>query len=180
MSKRRTRYRYDWVMSDDCRRQSWQRATFLDWMTTHYSGSEHPPTPEEVVKAAKRKTSSIHSLFEWDVNKAAHQSWLAEAGYYLRHLLVVKIDVNTNVEVGPPVRAFIPLKRGRYGRVGREDYRKAQRVANMPSLKQTVLERAHADFLAFLDRYKAYSEFMNSFDPVIRAYEKVSQKKNAS
>ena len=176
MAKRKGRYRYEWIISDDCRRTKDAKTSFLHWMKANYADAKQPPTPAEVVDSARSKNSQIHDLFQWDVKKAARQAWLAEAGYLLRHLHTIKVETTTNVVVGPPVRAFIPMVVGQYGRVEPGHYQRAQRVANNPSMRKTVLEKAHLDFLAWLERYRRYHEFMEVFSPVLEAYAKVQNK----
>lgn len=46
-------------------------------------------TREAVVREAKKKSSSLHKFFEWDVKKAAEKHWLARAGYLIRSVEVV-------------------------------------------------------------------------------------------
>lgn len=163
------KYQYVWQMSDDCRRSKWTKETFLEWMRQTYSDSRHPPTPAEVVKEARKKSCPIHNLFEWDVNKAARQAWLAEAGYLLRHLHVVKVEVKTRVICGGPVRAFIPLEVGRYGRIDPDKYEKAQRVMAVPRHARSVVDRAYEDLIIWYKRYERYQEFLEVYGAVIKA-----------
>jgi len=46
-------------------------------------------TPELVVKEAKRPTSPLHGLFEWDLKKAAYRHWIEQARTIIRSLSVV-------------------------------------------------------------------------------------------
>ncbi len=61
-----------------------------------------------------------------------------------------------------------------------ENYIPAQRVANNPSMKASVMDRAHADMDAFIRRYERYAEFMEVFSPVIKAYHEMMRRKEAA
>src|SRR5476651_2627558 len=62
-----------------------------------------------VVEAAKRKTSVLHGVFEWDDKKAAHMHRLDQASGLIRHMVVVSIGAK-----GEPVttRAFVNVDHG--------------------------------------------------------------------
>jgi len=46
-------------------------------------------TPDAVIEAAKDPTSVLHGEFEWDVNKAAYQSWTDTARRLIREVQLV-------------------------------------------------------------------------------------------
>ena len=94
----------------------------------------------------------------------------------LRHIEVIRVEVKTGRHLSEPVRAFIPISLSAGGRISEESYIPARRVANSPSMRRTVMEQAHADFLAWLERYERYDEFMKEFSPVVRAYRELTDK----
>jgi len=49
-----------------------------------------PLKPEDVVRIAKKKKSVLHSLFEWDTDKAANEHWNNQARRLLRHVEIKK------------------------------------------------------------------------------------------
>ena len=46
-------------------------------------------TPERVVKEAKRPTSPLNGMFQWDLKKAAYRHWIEQARTIIRSLSVV-------------------------------------------------------------------------------------------
>jgi len=112
----------------------------------------------------------LYGLIETNQTRAAKMYQRQVAQDILRHINVVRIDVKTSEVISQPVVAYVALKRERYGRIPEENYVPTRRVADNPSLRQSVLERAHADFLAWLRRYERYDEFMQEFSPIVAAY----------
>lgn len=53
-------------------------------------------TPEAVLRDAKKPTSPLHNLFEWDVKKAARQHWLDTARALIRG---VRVTVQTETSI---------------------------------------------------------------------------------
>lgn len=64
-------------------------------------------TQEDVVAEARDKRNPLHSAFEWNDKRAAHQYRLTQAGYVIR-MITVKLD---DGDGKPPVRAFVNVKR---------------------------------------------------------------------
>jgi len=132
------------------------------------------PTPDELIKSAKRKKSRIHHLFEWDVSRAAYQRWYNQAQEYLRSFNVVAVEVETGHVVSPPVRAWQPVKHNGHI-IPPESYVPVERLKS-PIDVEIIFERAEADFRSLIRRYRNYAEFFNVFRPVIRAFEMVVKK----
>src|SRR5690554_4361555 len=63
---------------------------------------------EDVVTAAKAKSSPLHPAFEWNDKQAAHQYRLSQAGYIIRKLDVVQVEGDTAAN---PIRAFVNVTR---------------------------------------------------------------------
>jgi len=85
------------------------------------------------------------------------------------------VVISTGKVLSEPVVAYMPIRIGPFGRISEEDYIPAQRVHRSRELSHTVVARAQADFLAWLARYERYSEFLEVFSPVIRAYRALEQ-----
>lgn len=88
-------------------------------------------TPDLLVSDAQKKNSPLHSLFEWDVNKAAMAQWIATA-----RTIIASVHVTvTEHSIVVPTPAYVedPDKpRGAQGYVStftlRSDKEKARRV----------------------------------------------------
>lgn len=136
------------------------------------------PTPAQLVSEARKKSSPIHHMFEWDVSRAAHAYWLREAQYYLGSLKMVKVSIETGEVVSGPVRAFIPVEKQGH-RVVR--YEQASRFVDRPTKRNAadiaaILGTARAEFRAWLNRYRSYVEFLDMFDSVIKSFDRVEKK----
>jgi hypothetical protein len=59
--------------------------------------------PEEVVNAARDPQSPLHTQFEWNVEKAAEQHWLATACQLIRKVRVVVITTELTVPILAPL-----------------------------------------------------------------------------
>lgn len=167
---------YKLQMSQQCRRPKDHQRRFLSWVEKNPEFKERKPTVEEVVHEFRH--GELRGLVELNHEKAARRYWRSEAQYWLRHVEIVRIKVMTSEVITKPVVAYMPIKVERNGTIEEENYVPAQRVVEDRDLKYTVLERAHADFMAFLARYERYSEFMQVFQPVVKAYKDLQQQLN--
>jgi hypothetical protein len=163
-------------MSDNCRRPKRVKKAFLNWLESKPQYKKRHPTVAEVIREARLKGSPISCIFEQTTRKAAEHYWRDQSQYMLRHVDIVQVVVKTGEVVSKPVRAWIPISIGNCGRIDEDAYVPAQRVANSPSMRQDVIERAHNDFMAWLDRYERYDEFLKTFSPVVEAYRKLRDK----
>lgn len=159
-----------------------QQEAVLDWLNSKPEFRRRRPTEREFIKECKRRGSPLRKagIMEVDVQRAAEAYWRAEAQYILRHVDVVEVDIETNNPVGPPVRAWIDIGRNPDRSISEESYVPTSRVANNPSMRATVLDRAHSDFRAWLARYERYSEFFKEFSQVIKAYRELEQSRQQS
>lgn len=57
-------------------------------------------TPNEVVADAKKKDSPLHDYFEWDIKKAAAESWVIRARELIRSVTVI-VTTETTVIRAP-------------------------------------------------------------------------------
>lgn len=169
-SKPKTALQY--VMSGHCRKSKRAKEVFLKWISQKRF-EQRKPTVAEVIKECRRKGSRLRCCMEQSTQKAAQKYWRSEAQYLLRHVNVVRFEIETSKVLTKPIRAYIPINVDAGGHIKEENYIPALRVMEDPVMKRTVLERAHRDFLAWLDRYERYDEFMEEFSSIVAAYRKL-------
>ena len=174
MPKKKQNLKYTYQMSEQCRRPIENQEKFLLWVNKHFRN--RTPALDEIMTAMLKRGGELKGLVELDLKKAAMKHWRSEAQYYRRHVEVTVIDVEIGKQIGEPVRAFIPIERGQYGRIPEENYIPTKRIANDPSLRVSVVEQARRDFLAWLARYERYNEFFQVFSPVVDAFRRLEQR----
>lgn len=160
------------IMSDNCRRPKVAKEAFLKWVESNPEFKKRKPTVAEVVKEFRRRGSPLRVCVEQSVEGAAKEHWRSEAQYYLRHVHVVEYNIKTN-EIGEPIRAYIPTKFSYQGHVYEDDYLPKHVVAASPEYSETVVDRARLDLLAWLERYKRYSEVLKVFAPMITMFKSI-------
>ncbi len=171
MVKRNTRTKY--VLSKDLRYGTRaQRKALLRWINLPKYRTQKP-TPAELVTACKRG-GPLFGLMTTNKDQAAQNYWRQTAQDIIRHINVVRVDVRTNKVLTEPIVAHIAVKRGQYGRIGEDDYVPAQRIADDPQLRGSVLDNAYNDLLAWKRRYERCAEFMDN-NHVIAAYTKLER-----
>ena len=134
------------------------------------------PSVDALIKEAKRKTSPIHGMFDWNQKRAAEEHWRERAGYYLRAVVLVRVSVKTGKAVSGPVRFSVPVK---YRGHAVERYVAADKVGESSADVYAVLERVRNEFHGWLNRYQAYTGFLEMFDPVVTAFEEIEKKLDA-
>lgn len=78
--------RENWPISDE------QAQLIGSFIEEEFGGAV---TPVEFVQAAKNPESPVHSLFDWDVQRAAEKHWLSQAATYIKAVVVVIEGVET-------------------------------------------------------------------------------------
>lgn len=171
------KFEYKKVLSENLRYgNKKQREALLKWSNQKkFDGRK--PTPDELTSECLRKSSPLFGLMKSDVKSAAMVYWRQTAQDIIRHINVVKVNIYTK-EISKPVVAFLHIKREQCGRISEKNYVPADRIMENPLLRQNILERAHGDFLAWMQRYERYSEFLEEFSPVLDAYQKVCKSIN--
>lgn len=89
-------------------------------------------TPDLVIKDAKSKDSPLHSLFEWDKSKAAHQHWLDTA-----RSIIASVEVRVTTEhitVRTPIYVRDPS-----AAAGTQGYIAVSRLRSEPDLAREAL-----------------------------------------
>jgi len=118
-------------------------------------------TPEIVVAEASDKKHPLHSTFEWDTKKAAHQWRLQQAAMMIRS---VRVRIQQGDTYSAPVRAYINVREE--AEESEEEattpskgiYVPFQTAASVPSYKEQMLRAAFRDLRAFQNKYRNLSE----------------------
>ena len=149
-----------------------QAEPLFEVIKTKFNGER--PSPELLVKEAKKKTSPIHHLFDWNIGRAAEAHWRERAQYYLRSIHMVKIDIRTETIISGPVPFATPT----YDVENTHkviEYTPTQRISKDEPIG-IVLERARCDFRSWLSRYSTYVEFFGYFDELIKEFERLEKR----
>lgn len=120
--------------------------------------------PEQVIKAARPKTSPLHGSFDWDDTKAARK-WRIEQARRLIRVFVAVIGNDGNKR---ETRMYISLSTDRNGQGG---YRIIEDVLSDTEMRSTLLQDAYEDMGRFRQKYAALQELAEVF----RAMEKVKR-----
>lgn len=104
-------------------------------------------TAEVVVRAAEKKSSPLHDMFEWDDAEAAHQYRLVQAREIIRHIVVIDNGDKT------PRRAYVQVSFDD-GRA----YVDTVEALKDSDLRVQVLNRARAEMESFIRRYQELEE----------------------
>lgn len=110
-------------------------------------------TPEVLVRHARKKTSALHSLFEWDRTKGWEQYLLIQAR------MVLRVSVTIIEEDVEPVRMFVSLSTDR----GTDGYRGMVDVLSNEDHRQIMLGDALAELKMFQRKYSALTELSKIF-----------------
>jgi len=172
-------YVFKYQMSEFCRCSTEQRDAVVAWISGNraYQQSGRKPTPDEFIKEARRKGSAMYKagIMETDTRIAARKYWRERAQYFIRHILVQRVNVRTK-QTSPPIRAYIPIAFSANGTIPEDHYATAKRVVDDSALRAPVLRRAYGDLLAWLRRYQRYAEVLAEFDEVLAAIEQLKKR----
>jgi hypothetical protein len=128
-------------------------------------------TPEMVERAARRKSSVLHDLFEWDDSEAAYKYRLGQAAHLVRCIVV--IDAPESPE---PFTAYVRVDvpgedagESEEPAPKRSSYRSTAVVMSDAELRAQVLGRALSELRAFQRKYRSLSELVDVFEAIERA-----------
>ena len=138
-------------------------------------------TPEIVLADARAKRSPLHAFFEWDDSIAAERYRLDQAGHLIRAVVVTfdptEPEPDRQVQLvgvaarplapARPVRAFLAIK----GDDGAADYVGTSEAMADPSMRQQVLERAHAELNSVARKWRELRELGEVFGALDRVGE---------
>lgn len=115
-------------------------------------------TPEDVLEDAKHDNSPLHSFFEWDKGKAAHQYRLQQARGLIRSVVAIYTRPDQ-----PAVRqkAYVHIAEN-----GAQHYRESGHAMSQTKTRKMVLQRAWKELQAWRKRYQDLKEFSELFEVV--------------
>jgi hypothetical protein len=117
----------------------------------------------DVVQAAKREASPLHTQFDWDDSEAAHKWRLHQA----RNLIRVTVEYIGEGEERTPARVFVSLTPDR-----NEDggcYRATAAVMSDAKYRAQLLADARAEMERFEKKYSDLQELAEVFAAISRA-----------
>ncbi len=150
------------------------KAAFLTWYTKTEKAKGRRPLIKELIAEMRRKGSPLSGMVHKGQKEAADTYWRTMAQYYLRHVQVVRVNVATREVLTDPVCAYVALEKKRHEAFGEGGYVPLGRDMG-PSERRSVVEQARVDFEAWLARFERYSDFLNVFRPVVKAYRKLQK-----
>jgi len=121
--------------------------------------------PEDIVAAARSKSSPLHPYFEWDDSAAAAAYRLIQAAALIRY---VKISVETKSDKVVIVRMFESLPSDRGDDTG---YRTIHSIMNDEMKREELLKTALCELEAFRIRYRHLCEFAGLMREIERTSE---------
>lgn len=125
-------------------------------------------SPIDVVQFAKNPKTALHSAFEWNNSKAAHEHRLWQA----RQLIVsVKMLPRKNQE---PIQVFVSMQSDRTKSGG---YRRTVKVLSSKKLRSLLLQQAWNDFQYWKEKYDRLVELAPLFDAAENLQKKLAKSK---
>lgn len=115
--------------------------------------------PEDVLKRAKDRSSSMHKHFDWDDSVAAHRHRLAQARAMIR--AIVRLEGEEQIREIP---AFVSIRAEDNGRT----YRATTEVLGSAHLRRALLKQAERDLIAFQTRYRRFEDLAKAVDDPIK------------
>lgn len=128
-------------------------------------------TASAVVVRASDKSSSLHSLFEWDDKKASH-AWRIEQARQLIKMVTIHIVAGENRTIRAREYVSLPTDRGCDGL-----FRKTEDVLGHPTRRLELLRLALSELNALKRKYAHLSELASVFsalDKIAAGSRKVS------
>lgn len=116
--------------------------------------------PLDIVEAARKVTSPIHGLFEWDDDVAAERYRLDQARGWLRNLQIVRVDVKAGASTSE--RAFYSVKTPES-----RHYISRGRIKSDLDLRNELLRQALVELRRTFDRFGEVMAF-GSFGPRLK------------
>jgi hypothetical protein len=118
-----------------------------------------------VVEYAKNPKTALHSAFEWDDSKAAHQHRLWQAEHLIISVRIIEPKSNT------PIQAFVSLGSDRKQKGG--GYRDTISVLSDKQLREELLMQAWREFRYWQEKYQSLVELT----PIFTAAESIKPSK---
>lgn len=117
-----------------------------------------PLTAEAVVEESRDDSAVLHSIFEWNNDKAGDRWRESQAGDLLRNIVVVNIITEEDKSENEYTRAFVNI-------IDDEDrsYVPVRVVIDNPVYMQQYIGQALRDLEAFRKKYQGVTELSSSF-----------------
>jgi hypothetical protein len=129
-------------------------------------------TADQVLRQAKKKSSAMHGLFEWNDKAAAEAHRMSQARDLLRSIEISILDTDTGKEVR--VRKYVSV------RVGREDtegkYYTIERAIMDKGLRAQLVNAYLRELEHLQQRYSALLEIIPIYSAIERARRKHKQR----
>ena len=125
-------------------------------------------TPEDVVRDAKKPSSPLNDLFEWDVKKAAHQNHLAKARQIIKF---ITIEIRTETRVVKTVKYV----RDPVADAKEQGYIEVESLATDEALSRQALESELSRASALMNRAVDLSVALNLEDECNAILERIEQ-----
>lgn len=129
------------------------------------AANQNTVSPEAMVDAARKPSSSMHKLFEWDDSEAAQRYRVSQAQHIMRALQVVYVEAPKR-----PMRAFEIVTKKRRG-VARTVtlYGTSEEACSDPDVHARLVADAVRELIAWRNRYQMLNEMRN----LVRVIDKV-------
>ena len=128
--------------------------------------------PTVVVKAASRKSSSLHNAFEWDDTKAATAHRKHQARQLIASVEIVNSDESTE-----PRFINVQIQPGSPRATGNRGYTTVGAAMQDEGLRRQVLSRAREDMATFRAKYALLAELakvLGAIDETLATMEEVA------
>ena len=134
-------------------------------------------TPESLLKAASKKRSPIHDLFEWDDAVAANEFRLDQARYYLRSVWEVPVDADGR-EQGDGARAFYAVEVSDASANKSKAFFAAREIRDVPGADEQIVARALKEANEWQARYRRIRNHLEDvFDAIDTTTKRLTTKK---
>jgi len=135
--------------------------------------------PQQVLEAARPKTSPIHDYFTWDNQKAAEKQRLEEAAYLLRSIQIEYVDLGPERRAGT-MRMLVNVRRdpvddGDEGRPSDRVYMPMVRALKDPDLRRQLLLEALDQAIQWRNRYGHFKELATIFEAIGRVEKRLTK-----
>ncbi len=123
-------------------------------------------TAEAVVKQARKKSSPLHNLFEWDKEKASELWLLQQARVLINEVKIIIDDKEYYAFENVSVRVS--------DEVTKREYLERSEIMSSEDLRKQIVVKAFEQLLYWKEKYKQYNEF----DSLVKVIDAFTEKQN--
>lgn len=128
-------------------------------------------TPQAVVEDARPEDSLLHSVFEWDDEKAAEAYRIHQAGSFIRCIVVVPEKGDA---VKEPAKLFVNTSPTNDGQKKAGIFIDFHSAMENPASRSVILSNAKHEMLLFKKKYSQLKELSRVFMAIDKTLEEVS------